>query len=101
MNILITGTSSGLGKEIFNELKKDKKIFFFSKFKIFRLLDKLFNFFLNNKLFKSSIIQLYKSCGRHFELSSLRRLSRDIPLVLRLLNYWSMTGYSAHQRKCD
>lgn len=29
MNILITGTSSGLGKEIFNELKKDKKNFFF------------------------------------------------------------------------
>ena len=29
MNILITGTSSGLGKDIFNELKKDKKNFFF------------------------------------------------------------------------
>jgi len=29
MNILITGTSSGLGKEIFNELRKDKKNFFF------------------------------------------------------------------------
>ena len=29
MNILITGASSGLGKEIFNELKKDKRNFFF------------------------------------------------------------------------
>ena len=29
MNILITGVTSGLGKEIFNELKKDKNNFFF------------------------------------------------------------------------
>ena len=29
MNILITGATSGLGKEIFNELKKDKSNYFF------------------------------------------------------------------------
>tara|TARA_B100000242_G_scaffold223173_1_gene163954 strand:+ start:249 stop:1475 length:1227 start_codon:yes stop_codon:yes gene_type:complete len=96
---------------------KDNKIFLFTKSKILRLLDKPFNYFLNklglqyfflpsnlfinNKIFKSSIIQLYNIHGGYFQLSSLEKLNKNIPVVWRLSDYWSMTGHCAYPGECN
>ena len=39
--------------------------------------------------------------SRYFELSSLRRLNRDIPLVRRLPDYSSMTSNYSYPAKYD
>lgn len=96
---------------------KKKKIFLFTRFRILRFLDKFFNYFLNKlglqyfflpsnifinkEIFKSSIIQLYNIHGGYFQLSSLKKLNKDIPIIWRLSDYWSMTGHCAYPGECN
>ena len=65
MNILITGASSGLGLEIFNHLKKDKKNNFF-------LISRKFN--LKNK---NNNVKTYK-----IDLSNIKILNKKIKKIL-------------------
>ena len=72
MNILITGASSGLGKEIFNELKKNKRNFFFlinRKTKIKGKNVKNYNVNLSNhKLLKDKIKKVMTDSKKKIDL---------------------------------
>ena len=72
MNILITGTSSGLGKEIFNELKKDKKNYFFlinRKSEIKSKNVKTYNVNLSNhRLLKNKIKKIITDSKKRIDL---------------------------------
>lgn len=72
MNILITGASSGLGKEIFNELKKNKRNFFFlinRKIKIKGKNVKNYNVNLSNhKLLKDNIKKVMTDSKKKIDL---------------------------------
>lgn len=72
MNILITGTSSGLGKEIFNELKKDKRNNFFlinRKLEIKSKNVKTYNVNLSNhRLLKNKIKKIITDSKKKIDL---------------------------------
>ena len=72
MNILITGATSGLGKEIFNELKKDKSNYFFllnRKSKIKNKNVKTYNVNLSNhKKLKKKIKIIIKNSKKKIDL---------------------------------
>ena len=95
----------------------NEKIFFFTRIKFLRAIDKFFNYFLNklglqyfflpsnlflNKdLSKSSIIQLYNTHGGYFQITTLRKLNSYAPLIWRLSDYWPMTGHCAYPGECE
>ena len=66
MNILITGTTSGIGLSILNQLKKDKKN----------------NFFLISRKFKKNL-SVKNTKNYQIDLSNIKLLKNKIKIILK------------------
>lgn len=104
---LFVGNQSIRTQSIFSttRLKKLRNVdnivnIFFNKFG-FQYLFLPSNLFLDNKIFKSDIVQLYNIHGGYFQISSLKKIAKFSKIVWRLSDYWPMTGHCAYPGNCN
>ena len=110
---------NSINSRMFSGFKKSnyRKSYDFTRFKQIRKFDEFFNkitsklgfqykfipsnFFVNDSIKNSDIIQLYNLHGGYFQISTISKLSKISPLIWRLSDYWPLTGHCAYPGKCN